>query len=424
MNNIFKTQDHANNSQLTTAQAVAIANQQNTDVQRTGESYVNYGKRICALVHASSPALPPFLHRVYLSEKQRQLNDEQLQQQFKQQLQAQIIGTQTRIAQKENQHDEVQRKMEDVRSQIERLRDAIAELRREVPAAVRTAIVKMWLGLIILIPLTVYLFIFYSSAFYSAFFQDSVSMAMNSGDLGVAMFNPTAIPLAWTHMVSGEGYEFAFIILAPILFLGLGFSLHFIAAKKGWQAMLQAGTLVLITLSFDCILAYKIGESLYEMVIITSLSEPPPYDIGLAVGDPNTWAVIFCGFIAYIIWGIVFDLVYTAYEDSASNKRQIDALEGKIKTQEKSLASLEQQATSIRTATVALQGEEQQLAQRLTQPAIVAPVRIQTCIAEFFTGWISMMDAMGISQQEQQQAQNIYNQAIGDLLSQSNPAQN
>lgn len=408
-----------NNSQLTTAQAVAIANQQNTDVQRTGESYVNYGKRICGLVHASLPALPPFLHRVYLSEKQRQLEDEQLQQQLIQQRQKEIIETQTKIAQQESQSAAVKQRSEDVRNQIERLREEIAQLRIEVPVAVRTAIVKMWLGLIILIPLTVYLFIFYSSAFYSAFFQDAESMLINSGGLGVAMFNPMAIPLAWKDMVSGEGYEFAFIILAPIIFLGLGFSLHFIAAKQGWKAMIQAGALVLITLSFDCILAYKIGELLYEIARQTSLSELPLYGIDLAVRDPNTWAVIFCGFIAYIIWGIVFNLVYTAYEDSASNKRQCDALDGKIKTKQKELSSLTGQATSIRSAIVDLQGKVQQLTQKMAQPGIVYPARLQACIADFFTGWISMMDAMGISLQTQQQAQDVYNEAIKDFLAQN-----
>lgn len=407
------------NSQLTTAQAVAIANQQNTDVQRTGESYVYYGKRICGLVHASLPALHPFLHLIYLSEKQRQLNDEQLQQQLKQQCQEEIIATKTKIDQQENQYAAIEQRKEGIRAQIEQLRGEIAQLRIEVPGAARTAIVKMWIGLIILIPLTVYLFIFYSSAFYSAFFQDPESMLINSGGLGVAMFNPMAIPLAWQDMVSGEGYEFAFIILAPIIFLGLGFSLHFIAAKKEWQAMIQAGVLVLITLSFDCILAYNIGSLLYRVVELTSLVALPPYSIGLAIGDSNTWAVIFCGFIAYIIWGIVFNVVYTAYEDSASNKRQIDALEGKIKTKGKELSSLSEQATNIRSAVVELQGKEQLLTQKMVQPGVVFPARLQTCIAEFFTGWISMMDAMGISQQEQQQAQNQYNKTIKNLLDQN-----
>lgn len=61
------------------------------DEKRTNETYSQYGLRICGRVTASLAVLNPFLSRVYHGEKNRQVNDEALQTQYKQQLQQKRI---------------------------------------------------------------------------------------------------------------------------------------------------------------------------------------------------------------------------------------------------------------------------------------------------------------------------------------------
>lgn len=173
--------------------------------------------------------------------------------------------------------------------------------------------------------------------------------------------------------------------------------------------------MVLITLSFDCILAYKIGEQLYTIQGWMSLEAQPPYSLGLAIKDPNTWAVIFCGFIAYIIWGIVFDLVYTAYEDRISNKRQIDVLKKRIDKEEKRQQDLNGHKTTLQNTIARLEGNKKKLTQQL-QNVRFDPVAIKTCLADFFTGWMSVMQAMGKTQDDQQSANDVYKETIDTLF--------
>ena len=50
----------------------------------------------------------------------------------------------------------------------------------------------------------------------------------------------------------------------------------------------------------------------------------------MAIHDINSWAVIFCGFIVYIIWGIVFDQCMDAYDKMDLNKTKLKEIAQKI----------------------------------------------------------------------------------------------
>ena len=194
----------------------------------------------------------------------------------------------------------------------------------------------------------------------------------------------------------------------PIIFLALGFILHYYSNEKKIGGYLKAGVVVLITFAFDCILAYKIGESIYNYQSFTQLADMPPYGLGIATKDITFWAVIFCGFIAYIIWGLVFGLAYSAYEDIVSNKHEREAIERKILSEEKNINDLGQQETDMKNEILKTQGEIQQLESVLSRGSIFNPTEIKTCIADFFTGWVSVMTALGRTPEEQDRAKEIY----------------
>lgn len=415
---LFKTRTQRKSLPAPTpAEAVAIANKQNTDERHQGETYTNYGKRICGLVNASLPALTPFLQRIYVAEKNRQYQDKDLQDRMRQRTQDNIVNLETQIQQQTNNLDNVQQQIATSRREEEDCQNEVDELKTATASRDKAANAQMWIGLIILIPLTVYLFIFYSSTFYSAFFCDTEDLA----SVTTAMFNGNAIPTAWSNLVTGNGFEFLFIILAPVIFLGLGYALHSYIKREGCRSKVVAAVLVLVTFSFDCILAGMIGKQLYTVQVIwTSLGDSAPYTIGLALKDINTYAVIMCGFIAYIIWGIVFDLAYTGYEERNSNQRRIATLRAQINSERKRQQRLEQQATTIKNTVADLRGKVSQHNNTLSRQWVFYPEQIQNCLSEFFTGWISMMEALVRSQNEQQKANDTYMSTIKELFENTN----
>lgn len=381
----------------------------NPNFKLKGETYVNYGKRMCGLTNAASPALSAFIDRIYISEKNRQLGDPNTQAQLKQQTEKKIADLQTKDAQQNNNLNRIQSLIAKAKEKIEKYENEISQLKIQSGHENKEANARMWIGLIILIPLTVYLFMFYSSTIYSAFFMGDESI-----ELAKAMLNPAAIQSAW----GGGPQEFLFVLLMPMIFLGLGFLLHYYSNGKEIAGYLKAGLVVLITFIFDCILAFKIGKSIYDYQSLTQLASMPPYDLGIAAKDISFWAVIFCGFVAYIIWGLVFGVAYSAYEDRVSNKRKIDAIKQKIHREEKNIQTLGQQETDTKNDILSIQGEIKQLQSALIRGGIFNADEIEVCISDFFTGWISLMTGLGKSQNEQQEAHQIYQSKIDELFRQ------
>ena len=405
--NLFAPKSPTPASATPQAVGTTIAPANNPNSKLTGETYTSYGKRMCGLTNASSPALSPFINKIYISEKNRQLGDPNVQAQLKQQMQNKIAQQRTKEAQQKNNLDRIQTLIAQAKDNIQKFNNEISQLKIDAGHKNKEAKTRMWIGAIILFPLTVYLFMFYSSAIYSAFFMDGVTI-----DLATAMLNPQALQLAWN-----AGFqEFLFVLLMPIIFLGLGFILHYYSNEKKIGGYLKAGLVLLITFAFDCILAYKIGESIYNYQSLTQLASLPPYGLGIATKDITFWAVIFCGFIAYIIWGLIFGLAYSAYEDIVSNKHEIEAIEKKIHREEKNINDLGQQETDMKNDILKTQGEIQQLESVLSRGSIFNPTEIKTCISDFFTGWISVMAALGRTPEEQDGARAIYESCIHGLF--------
>ncbi len=193
------------------------------------ETYVYYGTRICGKVTASLPALSAFLPRVYNTEKQRQIDDEELQRKHKQELSHQIDDMTSQITQLNAEREKSEHKISDLAEAVSQLKEKLIEAKSVHGEVNKMANVKLILGLVILSVLTLYLVVFYSSTFYSAFFKQF------DGDIsiGAAMFDPQAIPHA---LADGFG-EVIFILCAPIIFMGLGYGLHFLCSRSYGQSI-------------------------------------------------------------------------------------------------------------------------------------------------------------------------------------------
>lgn len=381
----------------------------NPDNKQENETYVAYGTRICAKVNGSHAALQPCLQRIYLQEKRLQSNDQQLQDRRRNDLNQELVGIDSKINSKNIALDDQNNKLSDNRERHNELLSELISAKNTDGEENKMARIKMSIGIVILLILSIYLFIFYSSTFYSAFFKQ-FSFDTNVAE---AMFDQQALPNA---LDQGIG-SLIFILCAPIIFMGLGYVLHYYATEKGVLKYFKIAVIVAVTFIFDCILAYLIAKKMYEMEILTQLGEFSPFSISMAIKDPNVWAVIFCGFITYMIWGFVFDLTISAYEEIRSNKKEIERIESEIKQNRKHKEDIEQCIVNLRQEISDLDTQKHSLRYRLSSSTYFYDENIiRTALTDFFTGWIVIMSPMGHTAEDQDQARAVFNQTLTSLF--------
>lgn len=379
----------------------------NSDSRRSDETYESYGARICGLVYADVNCLTPFLQRIYTSEYQRFVKDESFQAQEKLKIQNKIAQKETDRQKTNNAIESANKEIEKKEREIENWRGEIAELKSNDRMVNKEASIKLYLGTAILLLLSVYLFIFYSSTFYSAFFKDFVNG--NTG-IGAAMFDSSALVSA---LRDGVG-ELIFICTAPVIFMALGYSLHYFNAQKGWGKVVKSGVCILITFFFDCILAYLIGKKLYDVEVMSILTAMPPYSISAAIADGNIWAVIFCGFITYMIWGIVLDMTLSAYNELKFNKSAIEILENKITKANAEIANLLNRIAGLKNQQANINGEIVALNNELSK-VFVPRSTIKTALNDFFAGWTTLAGALKSAAYNAPEAKSLFDSFISNI---------
>jgi hypothetical protein len=162
---------------------------------------------------------------------------------------------------------------------------------------------QFFIGLFLLLPITLYLLVFYISASYSAFFKE-----FSNDSLTAAIFDADALNNAF----KASWLEGVLVITIPFVFMGLGYVIHMMQKGNGFKNTLRMIALFATTFLFDALLAYQIEKKIYEFNK-TLTSEP--YNLKVAVGEAEFWMIIFAGFVVYIIWGLVFDFVMKEHEN-------------------------------------------------------------------------------------------------------------
>lgn len=162
---------------------------------------------------------------------------------------------------------------------------------------------RFLIGLFLLLPITLYLLVFYISASYSAFFK-----IFSNDSLTAAIFDADAL----TNSFNASWLEGVLVTTIPFVFMGLGFIIHMVQKGEGKINVLRISGLYLLTFLFDALLAYQIEKKIYEF---NKVLDSSPYNLRIALGEAEFWMIIFAGFVVYVIWGLVFDFVMKEYEN-------------------------------------------------------------------------------------------------------------
>ncbi len=193
------------------------------------------------------------------------------------------------------------------------------------------------IGAFITILLTLYLFVFYSSSGYSAFY------GVKPGSLG--FINPNI----FSDAVNKGGGVIALIILFPVIFLGLGFLIHdSIEKNKKFKANNEPRNykiiiaLIFVAFIADAFIGYKISQGIHDNQFNAGLTDKL-WHFSMIFSDINFYLVLILGFVMYVIWGFLLNYVLShPYLKTQDEKTKL-----KLHEIDTNLKSLKQESSDL-----------------------------------------------------------------------------
>lgn len=371
--------------------------------KKPDETYAQWGTKYAGHVGGDNKALQPALDLVLLTEKQRQTKDEHLQAALKAKYQEDIETNENKIKAEEQTKAGYLGEKQKLQDKIEKLNTEIEKI-KEGKGNKHLAKVKFYLFAIITLGLGIYLYLFYGSAAYSAFFGDSESIQ----SVSEALFNSLAFKLAWAH----GALNFFLILLFPTIFVALGVMLHNFSQEEGYFKYLKILALLFVAFIFDSLLAYKISEMFYIPTM-----EAPKYTLSMAFESGDFWFVIFCGFVSYIIWGLVYGQMMACYEEMTEGRITINRLNRQIENLNKQIAEIDSKIQNSEEIIRDFKNKIEQLRRDLNQMTIIHFGDVKKSLNEFITGWWGYLKLVGKEGAEKEEATNIFNNFMASIHS-------
>lgn len=377
-----------------------VASQSNAKTDH--ETYHAWGVRWSGNASGNTLALSPALQSCYTQNVNEQNANQQLQAQAQTRIQDQIDKERCK---QDNKRIELQAKQDDK----QRIDNSINEFKNEIDEIKRgdkkntMSKVNFYIGLVITLLLALYLFIFYSSASFSAFFgNEDITQA------GAAILDSHCFAKAINNGIG----QLLFILLMPVIFLGLGFLIHqFGESEKGVVKYVKIGMLYFVTFIFDALLAFEISETVYNNTVLS----PIAYTVSMAFNSPSFWIVIFSGFVAYVIWGLVFDFTLQHLDNMNEHTREISVLEDKISNAKKKKTEIDSECSTIQKEINQCSTEISRLENQLNGSALIDNNQLKRALSDFFSGWMSYLNLADKPASDKDDASRIYNQFVSQI---------
>ena len=358
-----------------------------------GRTPYEHGYEDCRDNLGSIKALEICLHRIFANFREECKQDNTLQDELKEEFRQklEVLKGENPILEKRIESikgDNIAPLNSKIHDSQERIRDIKANPNQITKERLNK--VGFIIGLVITVFLTGYLFLFYSSATYSAFFKE-----FTRNDIGIAssIFDPKAIQKAY----SDGTFELALIVLAPFIFLGLGFLMHKFSEKRDaldlggkiWNYT-KVILLLAMTLAFDLVIAFKITQEIYKLNM--TLTDPTMHldwvGFQLAFHKIEFWIIIFAGFVTYMILGLVFSFTLEEYEKMDAVNIAIQNEYKKIEQYEKDKLDYEKTVDSLNKQVLENKKRINEY-QATVHGGLIRLRDFEPILFEFMSGWMN-----------------------------------
>ena len=243
-----------------------------------------------------------------------------------------------------NKNNILENKIPDNENKIPEYEKEIEEARLDLtPPPLRR---RVWLEGGILLLLTGYLFLFYSSIIYTILYgrEDAMNYMANYGKLPeMEIFNSEALTQALERGLPTVIFISIFTIL-PVVF---GFLFHGI--KKKW---IIRYSYLLAAIILDGLLAYLIAKNVY-LIDYQAGMESEPWKWDMVFNIARFWIVLVLGAVPYLAWGALFEHINSQLDNKSRNvqhfriKKQIEILKEKIDQVKLRIEEFKQEITDL-----------------------------------------------------------------------------
>ncbi|MBQ6208183.1 MAG: hypothetical protein IJK42_00200 [Prevotella sp.] len=387
-----------------------------TESRQDGETYKQYGFRMAGISQGGLQAFTPCIQSVYLGLKKEQEADDVLQQSLKVDLQNKKASKETEKEKEENNLLAFKEKQQSLEGELDEKRQELVQVRSETYRRNRSAWITLIISGVILIPFTLYFFIFYSSVGYSAFFKEfTLNAIAESGDfkLAEAIFDSQALSSAMT-----EGFvALLFILLMPVIFLAFGFILNRWEKEKGWFKWVKIPLIIIAAFIFDALLSYEICEKIYNLHTQMSLEALPDYSFSLASKDPKFWIIICLGFVSYLIWGITFGYFVKSLDQLDLNRILQEQLQNDINVIREKISESQDKQRETANKIADLKSEIQKLENQINGTVARYDVnKIKLELNNFHAGWQQYLAGMNKQDEEKNAITDEFGRTINTLI--------
>ena len=137
----------------------------------------------------------------------------------------------------------------------------------------------------------------------------------------------------------------------------------------------------------------------------------------MAFESGDFWFVIFCGFVSYIIWGLVYGQMMACYEEMTEGRITIRGLNKQIENLNKQIAEIDSKIQNSEEIIRDFKNKIDQLRRNLNQMTIIHYGDVKKSLNEFITGWLQYMNLVGKEGPEREEATNIFNNFMASIHS-------
>ncbi|GAB4017543.1 PspA/IM30 family protein [Spirosoma koreense] len=245
---------------------------------------------------------------------------------------------------------------------------------------------RMQLGLysLLLGLLTFFVYLFYTSAFYSGFFRDLPTELKAAG------------PEGQTSVLSAIFSRKAFTTLdfhwaGPLMLFAFGGFLHVLLAIKTRLGRLLTGVMVALIAMTDGLIAYFVEAKNNEVKVLMGLAEENDHTWW---SSPVFWLVIAMGFVAAMVWsGLLQAVLHEFGKKDVARLAAIDIKHCREKQQ-----ALREQINTLKGQTAEYTGQIAQIELDIKaledsrQSVVLSPSELEKHVTDFYDGWLTYIN--------------------------------
>ncbi len=240
--------------------------------------------------------------------------------------------------------------------------------------------VKNYFSLTLVIVIGIYLLMFYASAINAALFTNMGNKLANittdnMDALFVSIFD-SEVYTVWTS-------KSIFIYFAAFLFIGIGFIPH--TTKSNVKKFF----FYLFPLLVDAMLAYKIESNIHDSKVLTGLAEPYT-NWWNHLQSVNFWLVLAFGYVAYIIWGQLWEAWITESGKKDAGKMahmQIVSFKKQIKQYQNQIQDYKSEINRLNAEIIELNKDIELLKHHMNY-VVFSRNNLSRKLSTFFDGWL------------------------------------